>query len=1090
MSGTNLNLTLTAARLAEWTTPGQNANVNVYAVLFDSAGYVSTTTLVSNGAVSTSGTLSGGVADYTIPLTNAGGTIDGGKLYLVSESGTSNIATLITDQSNINPGSASAYDFSYDSIEVSLLGKAADAANLTSVNGFALPMELSDVYGSVGYKVPGSTIVNDISAISSGAISTYTSGGLVGQFMMAASPTAVNLPTTTVTTTGAYPQEAWVPYVKALETIASQVTISGQFNGAPDATGAWHNAGYYAYTLSWDGTNFWLSPTANSAVQGYIMLTPQAIEQDIYSQVGTVSIYSAASTSSTLLATVPVGSNTQWGAVLAQFLTGFTGGYYGQAGVSPNSQITGTVNLDQNNEWNPIYAFNNNLGTIANVGSGGVQFDPYSKIFFDDSNSYGSPYSDALMSQYSQGGPLLSSANASGTDVSALNLTIFGQTETPAGYVTPTIYDYIAPSQTSVVSAGTVSTYAIPTSNNSGANVTLSFYSQVGANAGIDLNPDTSIAISYLTGETVDPTTGVVTPVWNTVTINGAGTYALNGITGGTTISDPTLWNNWSIQAGSTTPILNSSTPLSPGSLLLTLPTADQGVSWYQITVGAGTADAKTYNFYTTTATVPVGTDVNGQVIASNESGVFLNPAFTGQAGLAAIDGLAGITGPSTGSGPTQYTNTMTLSFAKGSTISYNPGLAVENTGTNATAGTSSGYPNPAPFAPVADVATNGTLSSLPGEAYSTIGTYSGVISTAQNKFVLGWAGYNTNDVAVTDNVISNGSATTAPGGTGWTGSAALNPSVPVGDTFVSVGSVSGIGGYTNLVNANGAALITVETNGTISQPYTIAADVNGDWVSNTASFGVGTYTITMAGAIDQNGTYLQDTQTSAPLVLDVTSGAASLTPGQFVLANIFTPPCFAAGTAIETADGARPVESLAAGDLVRTISGTLRPIRWVGHRSVDCARHPEPAAVRPVSIAAHAFGPGMPARALDLSPDHAIYAEGVLVPVKHLINGTTICEQRVKQVTYHHIELDQHDVILAEGLPAETYLDTGDRASFANAEGAVALHPAWGSEARDISLIMDALGAAPLRVTGPEVERIRARLAKRAPASATARTA
>jgi hypothetical protein len=1089
MSGTNLNITLTAARLAEWTTNGQNANVNVYAVLFDSAGYVSTTTLVSNGSVSGAGTASGGGEDYTIPLTNAGGTIDGGKLYLVAESGTANIAGLITNQANINPGSASAYDFSYDSIEVSLLGKAADAANLTSVNGFALPMALSDSYGSVGYNVPGSTIVSDISAISSGAIGTYTSGGLVGQFMMAASPTAVNLPSTIVTTTGAYPQAAWVPYVTALETIASQVTISGQFNGAPDATGAWHNAGYYAYTLSWDGTNFWLSPSANSAVQGYIMLTPQAIEQDIYSQVGTVSIYSAASTSSTLLATVPVGANTQWGAVLAQFLTGFTGGYYGQAGLSPNSQITGTVNLDQNNNWNPIYAFDNNLGTIVNVGSGGVQYDPYSKVFFDNSNSYGSPYSDALMSQFTQGGPLLSVANSSGTDVSALNLTIFGQTETPTGYVKPTITDYIAPSQTSVVSAGTVSTYAIPASNNSGANVKLAFYSQVGANAGVDLKPDTSIAISYLTGEAVDPTTGAVTPVWNTVTIDGGGTYALNGIAGGTTISDPTLWNNWTIQAGSSTAILNSSSPNTPGNLLLNLPTADQGVSWYQITVGAGTAYAKTYNFYTTTATVPAGTNINGGTATSSESGVFLNPAYSGQAASQAIDGLAGVVGPTTSTGATQYTNTMTLAFAKGSTITYNPNLVVENTGSNANAG-AIGYPNPAPFAVVADVVNNGTFSSLTNETYSTSGTYGGVISTSQNEFVLGWAGYNTNDVLVTDNVINNGTGTTASGGTGWTGSGALNPSVPAGDTFVSVGTVSGIGGYTNLVNAKGAALITVETNGTISQPYTIAADVNGDWVSNTASFGIGTYTITMAGAIDQGGTYLQDTQTSAPLVLDVTSGAPNLAPGQFVLANILTPPCFAAGTAIETEHGARPVESLAAGDVVRTISGALRRIRWVGRRTVDCARHPTPAAVRPVRIAAHAFGPGLPARTLDLSPDHAVYAEGVLVPVKHLINGTTIRQRRVNQVTYHHIELDSHDVILAEGLPAETYLDTGDRASFANAEGAVALHPAWGSEARDISLIMDALGAAPLRVTGPEVEKLRAQLAARSLAVATARTA
>jgi hypothetical protein len=117
-----------------------------------------------------------------------------------------------------------------------------------------------------------------------------------------------------------------------------------------------------------------------------------------------------------------------------------------------------------------------------------------------------------------------------------------------------------------------------------------------------------------------------------------------------------------------------------------------------------------------------------------------------------------------------------------------------------------------------------------------------------------------------------------------------------------------------------------------------------------------------------------------------------------------------------------------------------------------------------------------LPARALYLSPDHAILAEDVLVPVKYLLNGTSIAQLWVARVTYHHVELDCHEVILAEGLPAESYLSRGDRAAFAGG-GAVALHPAWGIEARDLALESEALGYAPLRVCGPEVERLRARL-------------
>jgi acetyl/propionyl-CoA carboxylase alpha subunit len=82
-----------------------------------------------------------------------------------------------------------------------------------------------------------------------------------------------------------------------------------------------------------------------------------------------------------------------------------------------------------------------------------------------------------------------------------------------------------------------------------------------------------------------------------------------------------------------------------------------------------------------------------------------------------------------------------------------------------------------------------------------------------------------------------------------------------------------------------------------------------------------------------------------------------------------------------------------------------------------------------------------------------------------------------VPTVTYFHIELSRHAVILAENLPAESYLDTGDRASFANGGGAIALHPSFGAERGDVTLMMEALGYAPLRVTGAEVERIRADL-------------
>jgi hypothetical protein len=145
--------------------------------------------------------------------------------------------------------------------------------------------------------------------------------------------------------------------------------------------------------------------------------------------------------------------------------------------------------------------------------------------------------------------------------------------------------------------------------------------------------------------------------------------------------------------------------------------------------------------------------------------------------------------------------------------------------------------------------------------------------------------------------------------------------------------------------------------------------------------------------------------------------------------------PCFAAGTAILGPDGYVPVEHLEPGDLILTASGTAVPIRWIGWRGIELARHHRPDAVCPVRITAGALAPGAPARDLILSPDHAIFLHGHLVPVKLLINGITIRrETTCRSITYFHIELDRHDIIIAENLPVETYLDTGNRNAFANA--------------------------------------------------------
>ena len=114
------------------------------------------------------------------------------------------------------------------------------------------------------------------------------------------------------------------------------------------------------------------------------------------------------------------------------------------------------------------------------------------------------------------------------------------------------------------------------------------------------------------------------------------------------------------------------------------------------------------------------------------------------------------------------------------------------------------------------------------------------------------------------------------------------------------------------------------------------------------------------------------------------------------------------------------------------------------------------------------AFAPGVPARDLLLSLDHALAIDGVLIPIRQLVNGTSIKREPVTEITYWHIELDAHDVVLAEGLPAETYLDTGNRAAFAGGH-MQRLHPDFAERVRETH------GCLPLAASGDVVARVRA---------------
>lgn len=145
---------------------------------------------------------------------------------------------------------------------------------------------------------------------------------------------------------------------------------------------------------------------------------------------------------------------------------------------------------------------------------------------------------------------------------------------------------------------------------------------------------------------------------------------------------------------------------------------------------------------------------------------------------------------------------------------------------------------------------------------------------------------------------------------------------------------------------------------------------------------------------------------------------------------------CFAPGSLIATPGGERAVEALAIGDLVLTASGQAVPIKWIGRQTVfpwiSVSEKMEP-----VRFRKGALGGGLPHSDLIVTADHGMIVDGLVINASALVNGTTIEFVPVSElphlITYYHIETENHDVILANGAPSETFVDVPGRRGFDN---------------------------------------------------------
>ncbi len=308
------------------------------------------------------------------------------------------------------------------------------------------------------------------------------------------------------------------------------------------------------------------------------------------------------------------------------------------------------------------------------------------------------------------------------------------------------------------------------------------------------------------------------------------------------------------------------------------------------------------------------------------------------------------------------------------------------------------------------------------------------------------------------------------------------------GGTFSGTGLISAAtgliinfgngGGVLNLAGSStGLALLSGSTiNGFGAGDSIIIATDSGlatiTDVSYNSILGSTTLTFSNGDTLILSGEYTNDPAGSGTYLTTETESGGSGT--------VLVVACYCRGTRIATACGEMAVEDLRIGDLVMTASGQQRPVHWIGQRSYSARFAATSLNVQPVLFRQGSLGNGLPCRDLYVSPEHAMYLDGVLIPAHLLVNGVSILQTVADQnIEYFHIELETHDILLAEGAPSESFVDDNSREMFHNAAEYYRLHAKQTKPAI-------ARYCAPRVESGDVLEAIRRRLAREAISSMT----